>query len=151
MPLSEQERRALEELEAQLSADDPRFASAMIADPYRAQRRRRMLMAALAVVAGVALVVFAISVDQIWITAPAFVLMVLGVAHALSPSSAHLQVVDEATGRVRAPRASTHSASGQAKARRRRERGSASSAPRGDFMNRLEERWERRRRENQGW
>ena len=39
MPLSEQERRALEELEAQLSAEDPKFASAMQADPERRRRR----------------------------------------------------------------------------------------------------------------
>lgn len=143
MPLSEQERRALEELEAQLSAEDPRFASAMVSDPQRSQKRRRVALGVLAVVVGLALVVLAVTSRQIWLGAAGFLGMVFGVTHAVgagAPRRPDLHVVDvRPVGGVRA-----------ASAKPRFSRAPRARAQ-GDFMHRLEDRWERRRRENQGW
>lgn len=134
MPLSEQERRALEELEAQLSAEDPKFASTMVADPHARRKRRQLLMGVAAVVLGLGLVLLAVSLKQPWIGAFGFVAMVLGVAHAASPGRGpDLRVVGSPSGgRARTPQ---------------------QGKPHGnsEFMARLEERWERRRRQNQGW
>lgn len=148
MPLSEQERRALEELEAQLSAEDPKFASTMVSDPQRSRKRRRVLLGALALVAGLALVVLAVTTRQIWLGAAGFLAMVFGVTYAVGSDSTQrpdLHVVgSERTasnggwGSRVVPGKSTSS---------RGPRGRAQ----GDFMQRLDERWDRRRRENQGW
>lgn len=146
MPLSEQERRALEELEAQLSAEDPRFASAMVSDPQRTTKRRRVALGALAVVVGLALVVLAVMSRQIWLGAAGFLGMVFGVTYAVGTGPTRrpdLHVVG-----AQVPRGVGGPGSRVTPGRSR-----SSRVPRaqGDFMQRLEDRWERRRRENQGW
>lgn len=158
MPLSEQERRALEELEAQLSAEDPKFASTMVSDPNRARRRRRVLLGVLALAAGLALVVLAVTTRQTWLGAIGFLGMVFGVTYAVGTDADQrpdLHVVGSSS----AQRAGGSGGAGRSfpsvqggfpgsgKAKAKPARGASNSG----FMQRLEERWDRRRRENQGW
>ncbi len=60
MPLSEHEQRLFEQIERSL-AEDPKFASAVRATDPRFHARRRLIVAAALVVAGLALVVFGVS------------------------------------------------------------------------------------------
>jgi hypothetical protein len=57
VPLSEHEQRAFEQIERSL-AEDPKFASAVRATDPRVHARRRLVLAALVVIAGLGLVVF---------------------------------------------------------------------------------------------
>ena len=57
MPLSEHEQRLFEEIERSL-AEDPKFASAVRAHDPRHHARRRLVLAAVALVAGLALLVY---------------------------------------------------------------------------------------------
>ncbi|MEV0720668.1 DUF3040 domain-containing protein [Asanoa sp. NPDC050611] len=57
MPLSEHEQRLFEQIERSL-AEDPKFASAVRASDPRFHARRRLLLAAVVIIAGLALVVF---------------------------------------------------------------------------------------------
>jgi Protein of unknown function (DUF3040) len=57
VPLSEHEQRLFEQIERSL-AEDPKFASAVRASDPRLHARRRLLVAAGVIVAGLALVVF---------------------------------------------------------------------------------------------
>ena len=57
MPLSEHEQRLFEQIERSL-AEDPKFASAVRASDPRFHARRRLLVAAVLVVAGLGLVVY---------------------------------------------------------------------------------------------
>jgi hypothetical protein len=60
VPLSEHEQRLFEQIERSL-AEDPKFASAVRATDPRFHARRRLIVAAALVVAGLALVVFGVS------------------------------------------------------------------------------------------
>lgn len=160
MPLSEQELRTLEQLEAQLSAEDPKFASAMNSDPARRRRRQRAAVISGVVVLGFGLVIAGAFTKLAWLGLLGAVVLAGGAMYALqSPSRPDLGVVD-ASGRVR-PRGATSrgrdqfsvtslggstfgASSGRPQAATRR----GGTSP---FMDRMEERWERRRRENQGW
>jgi DUF3040 family protein len=57
VPLSEHEQRLFEQIERSL-AEDPKFASAVRASDPRLHARRRLLIAAIVIVAGLALVVY---------------------------------------------------------------------------------------------
>jgi DUF3040 family protein len=76
MPLSEHERRQLEEIEAALRAGDPRFAGAVRAADPRVHYRRRVIAAALGFVAGVGLLLAGVVVNVIVIAVAGFVVMV---------------------------------------------------------------------------
>ena len=143
MPLSEHEQRLLEQMEQALYTEDPKFASHMVADPARTRLRRRIIVGALGVVVGLALVIVGAMSQQIWLAAVGFVAMVAGCAYALMPGRRRFGTVD-ADGHVQEAGRPAHPG------RRLRDaaRGSTSSPrPSGGFMERLEERWERRRHE----
>jgi Protein of unknown function (DUF3040) len=62
VPLSEHERRQLEQIEQALRADDPRFADAVAAaDPW-VHYKRRVIAAALGLVIGIGLLVAGVAV-----------------------------------------------------------------------------------------
>ena len=75
MPLSEHERRQLEQIEAALRAGDLRFAGAMrTAGPW-VHYRRRVIAAALGFLAGVGLLLAGVVVNVLWIAVAGFVVM----------------------------------------------------------------------------
>lgn len=78
MPLSEHEQRLFEQIERSL-AEDPKFASAVRATDPRFHARRRLLVAAVLVVAGLALVVYGVVSKSSLIGVAGFVVM-LGAA-----------------------------------------------------------------------
>ena len=75
MPLSEHERRQLEQIEQALRADDPRFADAVTAADPRVHYKRRIIAAALGLVIGVGLLLAGVVINVIPIAVAGFVVM----------------------------------------------------------------------------
>ncbi len=148
MPLSEEELRLLEQMERALVEEDPKFASTLRGTTMRHRARRRALVAGLAFAVGIA-VLMAGAVTQLWyVGIIGFVLMLVSATVALgavrgrqAASSPH----------AAAEAAATQHPSGfsvlDGGKRPRRARGprSSGSATSGSFMERMEERWRRRR------
>ncbi|MFH9263609.1 DUF3040 domain-containing protein [Streptomyces sp. NPDC017546] len=131
MPLSEHEQRMLEQMERALYAEDPKFATALEGSGLRTYTRRRVYQAVAGFLVGIALLMAGMVAQQIWISVVGFLVM-LGCA------------VLAVTGWRKAPKpgeqqqAAAGSGDGGA-ARRPRQRRS--------MMNRIEQRWQRRRDE----
>ena len=136
MPLSEHEQQLLEQMEQALYAEDPKFASQMQGAGARAAARRRVAIGVVGVVLGLALVLVGVNTTM-WIGAIGFAVMVAAVAFALTPprrGKAALGAV-QPDGSVRRP--ASRPSAGTKAGRSRRTTGS--------FMNRMEERWDRRK------
>ncbi|HPB71786.1 MAG TPA: DUF3040 domain-containing protein [Phycicoccus sp.] len=124
MPLSEHEQQLLAQMEQALASEDPRFAHQMRGGAVLAVRRRRLVIGLIGVIVGLALVVVGVNTTM-WIGALGFALMVATVAYAATP--------------VRSDAA--------AKAKRGGPTGGKGSRKDGPgFMDKLDERWERRER-----
>lgn len=128
MPLSEYEQRVLEQMEQQLYSEDPKLASAMAPSAPRAGIR--YVLAGAGVIAGVILLVVGVMKSVPAVGIIGFAIMFGGVAYALlgpTTKKGPLGTVD-GNGKI-VPTAT--------KSSKRRTSG--------DFMSRLEERWDRRR------
>ena len=132
MPLSEYEQRVLEQMERQLTSDDPRLANTL-----QARGRRgvgRWLLVGIGFVAGLLLLVAGAAMSQLWLGVIGFLLMFGAVAYAFAapqPTTGPAGIV-QPNGSV-----SPHAKRG----------GRRPAAGRGGFMSRLEERWDKRRHE----
>ena len=123
MPLSEHEQRLFEQIERSLS-EDPKFASQMQGSSLASLQRRRWLVGAVGVIAGLALVLVGVNTTM-WVGAGGFALMVASAVFAATPPRrARLGV-------VRSDGSTDPRAKGKKKGQR-------------SFMDRLDERWERR-------
>ncbi|GGN46230.1 membrane protein [Streptomyces kronopolitis] len=135
MPLSEHEQRMLEQMERALYAEDPKFATALEGSGLRTYTRRRVYQAVAGFLVGIALLMAGMVAQQIWISVVGFLVM-LGCA------------VLAVTGWRKAPR------QGQQQARAGSAGGTGAPAhrprQRRSMMNRIEDRWQRRRDEQQG-
>lgn len=149
MPLSEHEQRLLDQMEQQLYDDDPKLAGRLAEDPGRAHTRKRLVLGALVVLAGLALVLLGVTVSQIWIGGIGFAVMVAGGVYAMTPGSSRAQLGTVREDGSVQQRPKSTSRSGGLKSRFGG--GSASASTSGSFMDRMEQRWERRRREGGGW
>ena len=118
MPLSEHEQRLLEQMERALYAEDPKFASSLRSAGPRPGNRRRAALGVLTSLIGVGLLV----------TGAATSLVIVGVVGFLAMLGGTFLVVVTLR-----PRAETATPSGPAK------------APRRGFMDRVEDRFRRRR------
>ncbi|ANP54525.1 hypothetical protein J2Z21_001874 [Streptomyces griseochromogenes] len=127
MPLSEHEQRMLEQMERALYAEDPKFASALEGSGLRTYTRRRVYQAAAGFLVGIALLMAGMVAQQIWVSVVGFLVM-LGCA------------VLAVTGWRKAPKPGEQPAG----APRRQVRQKRS------MMDRIEQRWQRRRDEQQG-
>ncbi len=148
MPLSEHEQHLLEQMEQALYAEDPKFASQMQGSKARDRLRHRIMFGVLAVVAGLVLVVLGVVNEAVWLGAIGFALMVGGAAYAVTPPRSPKPTLgavgQDGTVRAHAPAKGTGGRSRPArKADKPRQSGSTG------FMQRLEERWDKRR--NNGW
>ncbi|WP_338898764.1 DUF3040 domain-containing protein [Streptomyces sp. TG1A-60] len=132
MPLSEHEQRMLEQMERALYAEDPKFASALEGSGLRTYTRRRVYQAVAGFLVGIALLMAGMVAQQIWVSVVGFLVM-LGCA------------VLAVTGWRKAPKpgeqptGATGSAGTRRQARQRR-----------SMMDRIEQRWQRRRDEQGG-
>ena len=124
MPLSDHEQKLLAQMEQALYAEDPKFATTLTGRQRGVGSVSRALVAVASVAVGLTLVIVGISVDQLWLSVIGFVVMFGGVVFA-----------------VAAPASRTVPADPPA-------RGAARSRPtaraRSGFMQRMEQRWERR-------
>ncbi|MFF7241126.1 DUF3040 domain-containing protein [Streptomyces collinus] len=127
MPLSEHEQRMLEQMERALYAEDPKFASALEGSGLRTYTRRRVYQAVAGFLVGIALLMAGMVAKQIWVSVVGFLVM-LGCA------------VLAVTGWRKAPKPGEQPAA----AVRRQAR------PKRSVMDRIEQRWQRRRDEQQG-
>ena len=146
MPLSEEELRLLEQMERALVAEDPKFASTLRGTTMRQAARRRAIVAGLGFAVGVT-VLMGGAISGWWqIGIVGFVIMLGSATVALGALRGHRG------GQAPAPGASAHpSGLGVIDGGRSAKRGRRPS-PRtsGSFMERVEERW-RRRRESGGF
>ncbi|WP_371580918.1 DUF3040 domain-containing protein [Streptomyces sp. NBC_01314] len=131
MPLSEHEQRMLEQMERALYAEDPKFASALEGSGLRTYTRRRVYQAVAGFLVGIALLMAGMVAQQIWVSVVGFLVM-LGCA------------VLAVTGWRKAPKPGEQptGATGSTGARQTRQRRS--------MMDRIEQRWQRRRDEQGG-
>ena len=135
MPLSEHERRQLEQIEQALRASDPRLAGAVHAADPRVHYKRRVIAAAPGFVIGVGLLLAGVAINVILIAVAGFVVML---ACSLWAVTSYRRMTGITTGHIpaRARR------SGQE--RRAAKGGRAGNQARSGPMGRLEERWRRR-------
>jgi hypothetical protein len=131
MPLSEEEQRLLEQMEQALAAEDPKFVSALRGASSRAHSKRAAILATIAFLVGVALLMTGAVVRETLIAVGGFVVM-LGSAYVALTSVKRLREPDlpdnvHPIGKVKA-RTTVPKSSG--------------------FMNRMEDRWRRRRDED---
>jgi hypothetical protein len=134
VPLSEHEQRLLEQMERALYAEDPKFASSLRSSVPRPGGRRRAAIGVLTALVGVALLVAGAATSIIVVGVLGFLVMLGGtflVVTTLRPGSAPTAATPTATGR---PTASAK----------------AKTAKQGGFMDRVEERF-RKRREGDGF
>lgn len=142
MELSEEELRMLEQMERALVEEDPKFASTLRGTTIRQTARRRVIAGGAILVVGIGLLVVAVLLDlsavlQTVVGILGFVVMLGGAVLALTAarSPAHRPVAKV--------RASGRSGFGVVDGGRQHRPGrQRSSAP---FMERMEERWRRRR------
>jgi Protein of unknown function (DUF3040) len=151
VPLSEHEQRLLEQMEQQLSVEDPKFASAMRGSAARVKARRRMILGALGVLLGLGLVLLGVAQGIVLIGIAGFAVMVAGAWLAITPAKQKGpggpvgSVAADGSTQPRAPRGQRGSA-GKA---RRAGKSRRDNHTNGTFMQRMEQRWERRR--DGGW
>ena len=137
MPLSEEEQRLLEQMEQALVAEDPKFASALRGSALAARSRRHAILAVLGFLAGVAALMVGAIAALTAVAVLGFILMLVSAYVFVTAWRRVQQGGDEASSAPAAP----SSAGGASPSRRSRPR------PSGSFIERMEERW-RRRREN---
>ena len=121
MPLSEHEQRLFEQIERSLS-EDPKFASAVRHSDPKFHARRRLVLAGVAIVAGLALLVYGTVAKESLLGVAGFVVMLGAAAFAIL---SHRRASAISTGQLR-------SVGGTATRRTRRGLG---------FIDRLEQRW----------
>ncbi|GAB2929260.1 DUF3040 domain-containing protein [Streptomyces mayteni] len=127
MPLSDHEQRMLEQMERALYAEDPKFASSLEGNELRTYTRKRVYQAIAGFLVGIGLLMGGMVAQLIWLSVVGFLIM-LGCA------------VVAVTGWRRTPPP-------QGEPRGRRTSGPTGPRPRRSMMNRIEDRWQRRREE----
>lgn len=124
MPLSEHEQRLLEQLEQQLRADDPKFASSLASNRGKTVSTRHIVVGTLVAIAGILILLVGVSQQFIPIGVLGFLVMGAGVYWATARGSRKVRGDGQTPG-------NGHNGSGQ----------------RNSFMSNLEDRWDQRRRD----
>ena len=139
MPLSEEELRLLEQMERALLQEDPKFASTLRGTSFRRAARRRAILAGVVFVIGIALLMTGVITQLPVVGIVGFVIMLgsatIGVAAMRSKPVAHPSASHPSHGFT--------VFEGGRRGRTRRQHAS--------FMDRMEQRWQRRRNGNAGW
>lgn len=150
MPLSEEELRLLEQMERALVEEDPKLASTLRGTTLRQAARRKAILAGLVFVIGVA-VLMGGAISSLWFVGILGFVIMLGsatvalgalrgqqIASSAGPGSDHAAAHPSGFGVIEG---------GRSRGRRPHRPRSKSS---GSFMERVEERW-RRRRDGRGY
>jgi len=132
MPLSEYEQRVLEQMERQLTSDDPRLANTLTQRGHRPFGR--YVIAGVGASVGLLLLVLGAANSLPWLGVIGFVVMFAAVAYAFAAPH-------RSAGHRSGPRGVVQS-DGQVKP------ATPTARQKSSFMSRLEERWERRRGES---
>jgi hypothetical protein len=134
VPLSEHEQRLLEQMERALYAEDPKFASTLRGSDLRIRYRRRVILAALAFLVGIGMLLGGVAGKLIPISVLGFVVMLGSAWWAVSAYR-------------RSTSATTAPADGSAAVTTPKFGGRSGGKARNkaSMMDRLEERWRRRR------
>lgn len=127
MPLSEYEQRVLEQMERQLTSDDPRLATTLTSTTGKPVMR--YVLCGVGAVVGMLLLVIGAAASQIWLGVVGFIVMFAAVAFVFTKPR------KSSTPGATQPGGTTVPTAGGAKAK---------PAKRG-FLDRMEERWDRRR------
>ncbi|MFS3130248.1 DUF3040 domain-containing protein [Nocardioides sp. Bht2] len=138
MPLSEEELRLLEQMERALSEEDPKFASTLRGTSLRHAARRRAVIAGVIFVLGIVVLMTGAITEMIVVGVIGFVVMLAAAMVGLTALRGQ-----NAAPAAQAPRTTRHegfSILDGGRASRGRKRGSD-----GSFMERMEERWRKRR------
>jgi hypothetical protein len=130
VPLSEEEQRLLEQMEQALVAEDPKFASALRGSALVARSRRHAIVAVLGFLAGIAGLMIGAIAALTAVAVIGFVLMLVSAYLFVTAWRRVQQGGDE-------PAAAAGPAAGESSTRKTRSHGS--------FIERMEERWRRRR------
>jgi hypothetical protein len=157
VPLSEHEQRVLEQIERALYADDPKFAATVRGIDPRAHHRRRYFRAVLGAVLGVALLPVGIAVNQLEVSVAGFLLTLLALLYGVATWRQTREHADAVAGggTATAPKVTPIGV----RSRRRRQSNPGNQGNLGNkskavpprpivrrgFMERFEERWNRRR------
>ncbi|MCI0387108.1 DUF3040 domain-containing protein [Streptomyces sp. CNQ085] len=139
MPLSEHEQRMLEQMERALYAEDPKFATALEGSELRTYTRRRVYQAVAGFLVGVALLMAGMVAKLVIVSVLGFLVM-LGCA------------VLAVTGWRKAPKPGEQPPAGQGHDGHDgggRQHSRRQGRQRRSMMNRIEDRWQRRRDEQQ--
>lgn len=134
MPLSEHEQRLLEQMEQALYAEDPKFATSLRSASGGRASRGKAALGVVVFLAGVAILLGGAIVPLVPLGVAGFAVMVLGALLAyvgLRPGTATPTADGATTGAGHSGRAPT-------------------PKPSSGFMNRLEDRWQRRREQGPG-
>ncbi|MFX4293834.1 DUF3040 domain-containing protein [Streptomyces bohaiensis] len=141
MPLSEHEQRMLEQMERALYAEDPKFATALEGSELRTHTRKRVYQGAVGFLVGIVLLMAGMVAQQIWLSVVGFLVML---------GCAVLAVTGWKKGPVVASTDAAASSGGGKAGARPAGRGQQQPRQRRSVMNRIEQRWQRRRDERDG-
>lgn len=129
MPLSDHEQRLLEQMERALYQEDPKFASSLRHGRSGALDRRQVVVGSLGTLAGLGIVLAGVVIKIPLLGVLGFALMVAGAVWAWSSAKDEPSSAGSAQGQAQPPG------------------GGSGGSP---FMNRMEERWRKRREGDQG-
>lgn len=139
MPLSEEELRLLEQMERALVEEDPKFASTLRGTAFRRSARRRAIIAGVCFAGGVAVLMTGAVASIPVLGIAGFVVMLVSATVALaSLRGQHRPAAVD-------PRASHPSRGGFTVIDGGRRNKRSRSSSHGSFMDRMNERWNRRR------
>jgi hypothetical protein len=148
VPLSEEELRLLEQMERALVEEDPKFASTLRGTSLRRSARRRAIAAGFVFLVGI-VVLMTGAISQLWFVGVAgFLIMLVSATVALSAIKGQAAADPRATAPSTGHPSGFSVIDGGRGGRTRRQKSHSRTS--GSFMERMEERW-RRRKENGGF
>lgn len=140
MPLSEHEQRMLDQIERSLYTEDPKFAQAVRSTDPHVRYKRRLVKALVGFVAGVCLLMAGVISKIIIVGVAGFVVMLACCVWGLSSWKR-----TTGAGGAESTVASGSGGSRPSRQSRQSRQSRSSRSPRSGFMDRIEERWRRRR------
>ncbi|MEH3034210.1 MAG: DUF3040 domain-containing protein [Aeromicrobium erythreum] len=127
MPLSDEEARLLQQLEQSLAAEDPELASTLRGSKQAARNRRIAIVSSLGLVAGIAVMFVGALNAQTVVGVLGFLMMLVSAYFLVTAWRGGLTGADDAP-----------------KGRGPKPKGKGKGASGGSFVDRMEERWQRR-------